>query len=325
MGAQSRLFTSLASGSGKATAVMACAVVLLVGCGGSGGGASEASTPAIRGDVAATSSLTVTGAPTTAAVGTTIALTSAGGAGTAAVSYATTSTGCAITDSSLTATAAGTCSVIATNGTQTGTATFTFTDAVAQVAKPGFATFTKIVVSDGMATFTVAPGTSGGTPTSYVVRVLPAPGQTGNSGTCTVTGTRGSCDVTGLTNGSLYTTNAIASNAAGSGFPSKDAAFTPAAGPGAPATPAISTQVAGAGSVRVSVVSGTGGGTPESYTVRAYSLMSSMPARTCTVTVAPGFCDLTGLTKGSRYTVKASATNAAGTSFESRPVTVVAG
>jgi hypothetical protein len=129
-----------------------------------------------------------------------------------------------VTASSLTATTAGTCSVIATNGTQTSSpVTFTFTDAAAQVAKPGFPAITKIVVSDGMATLTVVPWTSGGTPTSYAIRVLPAIGQTGNAGTCTVTGARGSCDVTGLTNGSLYTANAIASNAAGSGPPSKEA------------------------------------------------------------------------------------------------------
>ena len=52
MGAQSRLFTSLASGSGKATAVVVCAVMLLAGCSGSGGSAAESSARAIRGDVA---------------------------------------------------------------------------------------------------------------------------------------------------------------------------------------------------------------------------------------------------------------------------------
>ena len=333
MGAQSRLFTSLGSGSGKSTAVVACAVLLLAGCGGPAEGASEGGAPAVRGEAptssasnaAGTSSLTVAGDPSTAAVGATIALTSAGGTGTGTVTYATTGTVCAVTASSLTATAAGACSVIATNGTQTSSpVTFTFTDAAAQVEKPGFPAITNIVVGDGMATLTVVPWTSGGTPTSYAVRVLAAVGQTGNPGTCTVTGARGSCDVTGLTNGSRYTAYATAKNAAGSGPSSKAAELTPAAGPGAPATPAISTQAAGTGSVSVSVAPGTGGGPPDSYTVRAYALMASTAARTCTVTVAPGSCNVTGLTKGHRYTVKASATNAAGTSFESRSVTVVA-
>ncbi len=51
MGAQSRLFSSLVSGSGKATAVVVGAVMLLSGCGGSSGSATVASTPVIRGDV----------------------------------------------------------------------------------------------------------------------------------------------------------------------------------------------------------------------------------------------------------------------------------
>ena len=127
MGARTRRFTSLASGSGKATAVVVCAVMLLAGCGGSGGSASDASTPVIRGDAAATSSLTVSGTPATAAVGATIALSSVGGTGTDPVFYATSSTGCVITGNSLTAADAGTCAVIATRGTETGTASFTFT------------------------------------------------------------------------------------------------------------------------------------------------------------------------------------------------------
>ncbi len=52
MGAQSRRFTSLASGSSKATAVIASAVMLLAGCAGSGGSATEAGAAVIRGDVA---------------------------------------------------------------------------------------------------------------------------------------------------------------------------------------------------------------------------------------------------------------------------------
>ena len=124
MGAQSRRFTSLASGCGKATAVVACAVMILAaGCGGSGGSATDASTPVIRGDV--TASLTVTGNPATAAAGTTINLSSLPSSWRR-TTYATTSTGCRVTGASLTATAAGTCTVTATQDTQTGTVTFTF-------------------------------------------------------------------------------------------------------------------------------------------------------------------------------------------------------
>ena len=52
MGARSRLFTGLVSGSGKATAVVVCAVMLLAGCGGTGGSAAESSAPGIRGNAA---------------------------------------------------------------------------------------------------------------------------------------------------------------------------------------------------------------------------------------------------------------------------------
>ena len=52
MGAQSRLFTGFVSGSGKATAVVVCAVMLLAGCGGTGGSAAESSAPGIRGNAA---------------------------------------------------------------------------------------------------------------------------------------------------------------------------------------------------------------------------------------------------------------------------------
>ena len=51
-GAQSRLFTGFVSGSGKATAVVVCAVMLLAGCGGTGGSAAESSAPGIRGNAA---------------------------------------------------------------------------------------------------------------------------------------------------------------------------------------------------------------------------------------------------------------------------------
>ena len=74
------------------------------------------------------SPLTVTGTPTTAAVGTTIALTSSGGSA-GAVTYSTTSNGCTVSSKSLTATAVGTCVVTATLRTETATATFTFTAA----------------------------------------------------------------------------------------------------------------------------------------------------------------------------------------------------
>ena len=430
MGAQSRRMTSLASGSGKATAVVVCAIMLLAGCGGSGGSATNASTPVIRGDGAATSSLTVSGTPATAAVGTPIALTSAGGTGAGTVTYVTTSAGCVVTGASLTATAAGTCAVTATQGAQTGTATFTFaipltssltvtvpgtppapsvvagdskvgatvaagatggtptsytvtayaasgtvvgtcsvtgasgscdvtpltggntytarvtatnaagtsaaSAASAEVTvvtasssvlvdKPGIPDSPRVVAGDEKVKVTVAPWQSGGTPTSYTVRVtLSKPGSWGKGGTCTVVGARGSCDVTGLTNGVSYMAYATATNAAGTSAASKYSEwFTPGAGPGAPATPVVSTVVEGVGKVSVSVVPGTGGGTPTSYRVEAYRVTQRL-AGTCTVTGASGSCEVTGLDNGTKYEIRATATNEFGSSGTSGPATPVA-
>ena len=115
-------FSSRSRRAKAAGAVIACAV-LLAGCGGSAGSSAESGAPVIRGDVTATSPLTVSG---TAENTVTITLTTAGGTGTDAVSYATTGTNCQVTGTSLTATAAGTCDVTATKGTQTATATFQF-------------------------------------------------------------------------------------------------------------------------------------------------------------------------------------------------------
>ena len=125
MNAARRRFSGFSSRSRRAKAagaVIACAV-LLAGCGGSAGSSAESGAPVIRGDVTATSPLTVSG---TAENTVTITLTTAGGTGTDAVSYATTGTNCQVTGTSLTATAAGTCDVTATKGTQTATATFQF-------------------------------------------------------------------------------------------------------------------------------------------------------------------------------------------------------
>ena len=81
--------------------------------------------------------------------------------------------------------------------------------------------------------------------------------------------------------------------------------------PNAPNTPATPTAVAGNAQATVTVAAGSGsGGTPTSYTVTAVE----DNAKTCTVTGASGSCDVTGLTNGTSYTFKATATNGGGTS-----------
>ncbi|NQW73532.1 MAG: fibronectin type III domain-containing protein [Actinobacteria bacterium] len=93
----------------------------------------------------------------------------------------------------------------------------------------------------------------------------------------------------------------------------------------APGTPPAPTVVAGTAKITATVAAGTSGGTPASYTVKAYTVNGTEAGTSCTVTGASGFCDVTALTAGSTYTVKAVAKNAAGdsgASVASSPVTL---
>ena len=94
----------------------------------------------------------------------------------------------------------------------------------------------------------------------------------------------------------------------------------------APNAPPAPTVVAGTAKVTATVTSGTSGGIPSAYTVTAYTATGTA-AGTCLVLAASRSCDVTALTAGSTYTVKATATNEAGTSgasVASSPVTVAA-
>ena len=417
MGARTRRFTSLATGSNatKAAGIAAlCAVMLLAACGGSGGSATEAGEPVIRGDVAAT--LTVTGIPASAVVGTTIVLTTVGGTSASPVSYATTSTGCAVTASSLTATAAGTCTVTATQGTQTGTAAFPFSPASAAVtSKVATVTFStregsgvmqaqksstpvalsandfksccdqrvfigwsvvaqnglvggKIDYTDrGMYSFesdvtlsaqwrwagdpkdivaTATGPTSGslsfqsisnrdGTPAvkgPYKLKLVRKMEGTGASTYWELVESRdvsspGTYSFTVSPGRKYYfmVNDSFDSNI----FTPPSVTATPATSSStvsAPGTPPAPTVVAGTAKVTATVAAGTSGGTPATYTVKAYAVDGTV-ARTCTVTGSSGFCEVTPLTAGSTYTVKATAKNTAGDSGESgasSPVTVPA-
>ena len=119
-------FGSSLSREKAAGAVIACAVMLLVGCGGSGGSSADAGATVIRGD-APVAALSVSNTTMTGTVGTAITLMRAGGSATDEVSFATTDSGCVVSVASLSTNAAGTCTVTVTQGTQTSAAvTFTF-------------------------------------------------------------------------------------------------------------------------------------------------------------------------------------------------------
>ena len=187
-----------------------------------------------------------------------------------------------------------------------GSAATTIT--VAPVVVPGTPATPTGVVGDAQVTVTVAAG-SGGTPTSYTVSASPQ--VSGVTRTCTVTGASGSCVVTGLTNSTAYTFTTTATNSAGtSGLSVASASVTPVlAVPGTPATP---TGVSGNTQVTVTVAAGSGG-TPTSYTITK-STDGVTYSTGCTVTVPASSCIVTGLTNGTAYTFKTTATNSAGTS-----------
>ena len=99
--------------------------------------------------------------------------------------------------------------------------------------------------------------------------------------------------------------------------------YTSGSAPGAPGSP---TGVAGDGKATVTISAPTTGNSPSSYTVSAFDSTGTTaisPAKTCTVTVPNTSCEVTGLTNGTTYTFKSTATNALGTSGISSPSTAI--
>jgi hypothetical protein len=86
-----------------------------------------------------------------------------------------------------------------------------------------------------------------------------------------------------------------------------------------PGPPGIPTVVAGDASATVTIAAPTTGNSPSSYTVSAFDNSGNAldPAKTCTVTVPNTSCEITGLTNGTPYKFKSTATNSAGTSSAS--------
>ncbi len=184
------------------------------------------------------------------------------------------------------------------------------------VVKPGVPAKPNVTAGIGQVSVAVAAGTAGGVPKSYTVNATTTTAGAA-AGTCTVTGLSGSCDVTGLTGGATYTVKATATNNGGTS--NANAAKKPVTLLGAPAAPAPPTVVAGTDKVTVTMAAATTGFPPSSYTITASTTTAGAAAGTCTVTGVSRSCDVTGLTGGATYTVKATATNAAGTSRTSSP------
>ena len=169
------------------------------------------------------------------------------------------------------------------------------------------------VAGDAQVTVRVEAGV-GGIPVTFLVSATPQ--VSGVTKTCTVTVPATNCIVTGLTNGTAYTFAATATNATGTSAASVASdAVTPVAPTVAPGAPLKPTAVAGDAQVTVRVFGGTGG-IPVTFLVSATPQVGGV-TRTCTVTVPANSCAVTGLTNGTAYTFRATATNTVGTSAAS--------
>jgi hypothetical protein len=262
--------------------------------------------------------------PTVTAADGEAVVTVAAGSGATPTSYTVTSSPesktCTVTG------AAGSCPVTGlTNGvpyTFTATATngsgtsgsSVASDPATPLLTPAVPQQPTVATLNASASVTVAPGAGGGVATKYVVTAYAS---STPSGTCEILAGASplSCLVTPLTNGTVYTFKATAVNAntTASAASVASALITPVAAPSVPQAPTAVTLDA---SARVTVVPGASGGAVVEYTVTAYA--GSTASGTCPVlaTASPLSCVVAGLTNGTAYTFKASATNATTTSAE---------
>ena len=156
-----------------------------------------------------------------------------------------------------------------------------------------------------------APAT-GGPPTSY--DITPYIGSAAQTAT-TVTGTppATSKTITGLTPGTAYTFKVTASNPSGSGAASAASNSVTPTGAGAPAAPTGATAEADTKSALVSwtVPSDDGGSAITGYTVTPFA--GATAGTPVDVGASTTKTRVSGLTNGTAYTFKVTATNGAGT------------
>ena len=165
-----------------------------------------------------------------------------------------------------------------------------------------------------------APAQDGGSPvTGYVVTVYAGTGSTVVT-TATATGT--SAAVTGLVNGTGYTVEVAAVNAAGTGAASaRSALVTPST---VPAKVAGVTVKRGAASLAVRWAAAADGGSAITrYVVTAYVGKAGKAAATVTVPAKLLATTVKGLRNGTGYTVDVRAVNATGTGLASARSAVV--
>ena len=169
-----------------------------------------------------------------------------------------------------------------------------------------------------------APASNGAAITSYTAQAYDEAGNSVTGATCTISAPSTSCDVSNnLDAGVNYTFKVIASNAAGAG--SASSASSSAAINAAPSAPRNVTASTSSGSATASwdPPADSRGSAVISYTATAYN-SSNNAVGNCNALAPTETCTVTGLSNGSAYTFKVTATNGIGTSIqssESSPVT----
>jgi len=168
----------------------------------------------------------------------------------------------------------------------------------------------QVTLTPGASTIRVswaAPLSDGGSSiTSYLATATPGSGLT-----CTSTGTY--CDFLSLTPGTNYSVTVVAINAAGTGVSSTSISAMPFTNPGAPNSVGAT---ADDGQVLVTWAAPTSnGGSDITGYVATATLSTSV--FTCTAPSTATSCLIRGLTNGSKYAIKVSASNGAGAGPES--------
>ena len=179
---------------------------------------------------------------------------------------------------------------------------------------PAAPTNVTATAGNGSATVSWTAPSDGGSPiTSYTV--TPFIGSTAQTPT-TITGSppATSANITGLTNGTSYTFKVTATNAIGTSPPSTASTSVTPSAPTVPAAPTNVTATAGNGSATVSWTAPSDGGSPiTSYTVTPFIGSTAQTPTTVTGSPPATTANITGLTNGTSYTFKVTATNSVGT------------
>ena len=199
--------------------------------------------------------------------------------------------------------------ILATVGAAVAATCVAVPSAYAVITVPGAPT--RVQVAPGNAWVAVkwsAPTSSGGSAiTGYTAKAT----LVGSSSAkyCTTKGAT-TCSVNNLLNGSVYNITVRASNVKGTGPASAPITVTP----GVPGQPTHVAVARGNASVLVSWTAPANNGSA----INRYTVTSSPGARTCT-TFGATHCTVKGLTNGTPYTFKVTATNARGTGVASAP------